>query len=67
MPMIGYHTTKEIDYSKVSLDLKLMNSSVEPLILNDVMAVPDLSNLCKSHCHLMDVFLKAERLHYYKH
>ena len=41
--MIGYHTAKEMDYSKVSFDLKLMNSSVELLSLNDVMAVPDLN------------------------
>ena len=43
MPISGYHTTKEIDCSKVCFDIKPIDSSVEPVRLNDVMAVPDLN------------------------
>ena len=38
MPLIGYHTTKEIDCSKVCFDIKPIDSSVENVRLNDVMA-----------------------------
>ena len=38
MPIIRYHTTKEIDCSKVCFDIKPIDSSVESVRLNDVMA-----------------------------
>ncbi|XP_075257605.1 uncharacterized protein LOC142349743 [Convolutriloba macropyga] len=43
MPISGYHTTKGIDCSKVCLDIKPIDSSVEPVRLNDAMALPDLN------------------------
>ena len=41
MPISGYHTTKEVDCSKVCFDIKPIDSSIESVRLNDVMAVPD--------------------------
>ena len=72
MPISGYHTTKEIDCSKVCLDIKPIDSSVEPVRLNDVMAVPDLNKsvvnvaqlnaLCKNYDHLSHInFPELER------
>ncbi|XP_075252273.1 uncharacterized protein LOC142344459 [Convolutriloba macropyga] len=62
MPLSVYHTTKEIDSSKVCFDIKPIDSSVEPVRLNDVMAVPDLNMsavnvaqlnaLCNNYDHL---------------
>ena len=43
MHINGYHTTKAIDCSKVCFDLKQIDSSIEPVRHNDVMAVPDLN------------------------
>ena len=40
--MSGYHTTKEIDCTKVCFDLKSKDRSVEPVRLSYVVVVPDL-------------------------
>ena len=72
MPISGYHTTKEIDCSKVCFDIKPIDSSVEPVRLNDVMAVPDLNMsavnvaqlnaLCNNYDHLSHInFPELER------
>ncbi|XP_075241673.1 uncharacterized protein LOC142336649 [Convolutriloba macropyga] len=72
MPISGYHTTKEIDCSKVCFDIQAKDSSVEPVRLNDVMAVPDLNMsavnvaqlnaLCNNFDHLSHInFPKLER------
>ena len=72
MPLSVYHTTKEIDSSKVCFDIKPIDSSVEPVRLNDVMAVPDLNMsavnvaqlnaLCNNYDHLSHVsFPELER------
>ena len=65
MPISGYHTTKEIDCSKVCFDKKPIDSSIEPVRLNDVMVVPDLNMsavnvaqlnaLCKNDDHLSHI------------
>ena len=72
MPISGYHTTKEIDWFKVCFDIKPIASSVEPVRLNDAMAVPDLNMsavnvahlnaLCKNYDHLSHMnFPELER------
>ena len=72
MSISGYHTTKEIDCSKVCFEIKPMNSSIEPVRLNDVMAVPDfnmsavnvaqLNAFCKNYDHLSHInFTQLER------
>ena len=72
MPISGYHTTKEIDCSNVCFDIKPIDSSVEPVRLNDVMAVPDLNMsavnvaqlnaLCNKYDHLSHInFPELER------
>ena len=72
MPISGYHATKEIGCSKVCLDIKPIDSSVEPVRLNDVMAVPDLNMsavnvaqlnaLCNNYDHLSHInFPELER------
>ena len=71
MPLSGYHTTEEIDSSKDCFDIKPIYSSIETVILNDVMAVPDLNMcavnvaqinaLCKNYDHLSHInFLELE-------
>ena len=42
MPISGYHTTKE-DCSPVSLKIKPYQSNKIPIIVNEVLAVPDLN------------------------
>ena len=72
MPISGYHTTKEIDCSKVCFDIKPIDSSVEPVRPNDVMAAPDLNMsavnvaqlnaLCNNYDHLSHInFPELER------
>ena len=60
-PISGYHTTKKIDCSPVSLKIKLYQSNKTPILVNEVLAVPDwnlntvntneLNNLCKKFEH----------------
>ena len=62
MPISGYHTTKEIDFSPVSLKNKPYQSNKTPILVNEVLAVPDLNmnsvntnelnKLCKKFEHL---------------
>ena len=62
MPISGYHTTKEIDCSPVSLKIKPYQSNKTPILVNEVLAVPDLNmspvntnelnKLCKKIEHL---------------
>ena len=61
MPISGYHTTKEIDCSPVSLKIKPYQSNKTPILVNEVLAVPDLNmnpvntelnKLCKKFEHL---------------
>ena len=62
MPISGYHTTKEIDCSPVSLKIKTYQSNKTPILVNEVLAVPDLNmnpvnanelnKLCKKFEHL---------------
>ena len=62
MPISGYHTPKEINCSEVCFDIKPIDSSLESVRLNDVIAVPVLSMsavnvaqlnaLCKIYDHL---------------
>ena len=72
MPISGYHTTKEIDGSKVCFDIQPIDCSVEPVRPNDVMAVPDLnmsavnvallSDLCNNYDHFSHInFPELER------
>ena len=56
MPISGYHTTKEIDCSKVCFDIEPIVSSIEPVRPNDVMAVPDLN--VRSECSSTKRFLQ---------
>ena len=62
MPISGYHTTKEIDCSSVSLKIKPYQSNKTPTLVHEVLAVPDLNmnpvntnelnKLCKKFEHL---------------
>ena len=72
MPISGYHTTKDIDCSQVCFDIQPIDSSVEPVRRNGVMAVPDLNRsavnvaqlnaLCNNYDHLSHInFPELER------
>ena len=62
MPISGYYTTKEIVCSPVSLKIKPYRSNKTPILVNEVLAVPDLNmspvntnemnKLCKKFEHL---------------
>ena len=65
MSISGYHTTKEIDCSPVSLKIKPYQSNKTPILVNQVLAVPDLNmnpvntnelnKLCKKIEHLKHI------------
>ena len=72
MPISGYHTTKEIDCSKVCSDIKPMESPFELVRVNGFMAVPylnrsavtlaQLNAFCKNYEHLIHTnFPEIER------
>ena len=62
MPICGFHTTKEIGCSPVFLKIKPYQSNKTPILVNEVLAVPDLNmnpvntnelnKLCKKFEHL---------------
>ena len=70
MPISGYHTTKEIDCSPVSLKIKSYQSNKTPILVKEVLAVPDLNlnpvdtnelnKFCKKFKHLKHISFPSE-------
>ena len=63
MPISGYHTSTERDYSQTSAQIKPYKSKNRPKVLIDVLAVPDmtpvetteLKKLCSKFDHLKHI------------
>ena len=60
--MAYYHTTKEFDCSKVYFEIRSIDSSIEPVRLNDVMAVPNLKMSAKNVAQLNALFKNYDHL-----